>query len=232
MMEAIILAGGRGTRLQSAVPDLPKPLAPIAGAPFLSYLLKYLERCKITCFVLSVGYGSEAIIRSFGDAFNGIPILYAPEDTPLGTGGAIRRALSECAESSVFVLNGDSYLGADLEALARLHALQNADISVALKEMSNFARYGAVDLKDGRITAFREKARTARGYINGGVYRVKRDVFAGFDPPEKFSFEDFLAQNTGNLKLCGLPADGDFIDIGIPEDYAAAQSLLPRWVRL
>jgi D-glycero-alpha-D-manno-heptose 1-phosphate guanylyltransferase len=232
MTEAIILAGGRGTRLRSTVPDLPKPLAPIAGAPFLMYLLKHLERCGISRFVLSVGYRSEAIIRSLGDDFNGIPIAYVFERTPLGTGGAIGRALSECAENSVFVLNGDSYFGIDPNELARLHARQDADISVALKEMSDFERYGAIELEGERIRTFREKARTARGYINGGVYCVRRDVFAGFDLPKRFSFEAFLAQNTDRLKLCGLPLNADFIDIGIPEDYDAAQSLLPRWVRL
>jgi D-glycero-alpha-D-manno-heptose 1-phosphate guanylyltransferase len=232
-MEAIILAGGRGTRLQSAVPDLPKPMAPIAGAPFLSYLLKYLEQSGIARFVISVGYKREAIMQAFGNDFNGIPIAYAIEGAPLGTGGAIKLALQKCAEDEVFILNGDTYLEADLRELARLRASQNADISIALKEMADFDRYGSVELdSEGGIAAFREKEHTACGCINGGVYYMSRDVFSGFDLPEKFSFEDFLAQNLGKLKLCGLPSAGNFIDIGVPDDYEAAQTLLPKWVKL
>jgi D-glycero-alpha-D-manno-heptose 1-phosphate guanylyltransferase len=232
-MEAIILAGGKGTRLRTAVPDLPKPMAPIAGEPFLKYLLKYSERDGVTRFVLSVGYKSEAIVRVFGDDFNGIPIAYAVENTPMGTGGAIRLALAQCAEKEVFVLNGDTYFDADLRELARLHASRDADVSVALKEMVNFDRYGAIDTDDeGRITAFREKAYTVRGYINGGVYRIGRDIFDGFDLPESFSFEAFLTRNLNTLRSYGLPSSGNFIDIGVPEDYAAAGTLLPEWAPL
>jgi D-glycero-alpha-D-manno-heptose 1-phosphate guanylyltransferase len=208
-------------------------MALIAGAPFLRYLLKYLERSGIARFVVSVGYMREAIMRAFGDDFNGIPIAYAVEDAPLGTGGAIKLALSKCAGDEVFVLNGDTYLEANLGELARLRASQNADMSIALKEMADFDRYGSVELdSEGAISAFREKEHVACGCINGGVYCMGRDVFSGFDLPEKFSFEDFLAQNLGKLKLCGLPSAGNFIDIGVPDDYAAAQTLLPKWVKL
>jgi D-glycero-alpha-D-manno-heptose 1-phosphate guanylyltransferase len=180
---------------------------------------------------MSVGYMGETIVRAFGDDFKGVPITYAVENAPLGTGGAIRLALSECAEDNVLILNGDTYFDVNLDGLSRFHASKDADISVALREMTNFNRYGAVELDPGRrITAFREKERTSQGYINGGVYCMAHDVFAGLDLPEKFSFEDFLAQNLTRLKLFGMPAVGNFIDIGIPADYASAQTLLPEWV--
>jgi D-glycero-alpha-D-manno-heptose 1-phosphate guanylyltransferase len=126
-------------------------MAPIAGIPFLTYLLKYLQRCDISRFVLSTGYKSEAIIRYFGDDFDGIPVVYAVENTSLGTSGAIRLALSECAEENVFILNGDTYFDAGLRELAQLHTRQNADISVALKEMADFDRYGAIELRNERM---------------------------------------------------------------------------------
>ena len=227
-MEAVILAGGKGTRLRPAVSGVPKPIAPVGGVPFIMYPLGLLARGGVKRVIISVGYMGEKIIDAVGGSFGDTRITYCEEDTPLGTGGAMRKALRMCSEDSVIVLNGDTFFDADLSALIKFHAGRNADITVALKEMRNFDRYGAVVCEDGIITDFREKQRTELGYINGGLYCVRRDIFDEAELPESFSFEsDFLLKRTGEMKLCGLPFEGSFTDIGVPDDYMRAQMLLP-----
>jgi D-glycero-alpha-D-manno-heptose 1-phosphate guanylyltransferase len=231
-LTAIVLAGGKGTRLQSVVSDVPKPMAPIKGRPFLEYLLKYLSTGGITSVVLSTGYKSEMISGYFGSNFYDMAVLYSIETTPLGTGGAIKLALEKCSDDNVFVLNGDTFFNVDLPRLLSHHLRQSADISMSLKEMRNFDRYGVVELNENRVTAMREKGYAIQGYINGGVYCVQMDVFSRIALPEKFSFEEFLVNRLESLNISGLPSDGNFIDIGIPEDYEMAQELIPEWVIL
>ena len=232
-MTAIVLAGGMGTRLQTVVSDVAKPMAAIKGKPFLEYLLNYLANNDITDIILSVGYKWETIRDCFGGSFQSIQsITYSFEETPLGTGGAIMLALELCERDNVFVLNGDSFFSVNLRDLMDFHLNNNADITLSLKEVRNADRYGVVDLDNGRVVAMREKGYTSHGYINGGVYCIKRSVFANDEPLERFSFEQFLMDNTGGLNIYGFPFDGSFIDIGIPEDYLKAQSLLPEWVKV
>ncbi|MDR1800451.1 MAG: nucleotidyltransferase family protein [Lachnospiraceae bacterium] len=230
-MTAIILAGGMGTRLKSVINDIPKPMAPIAGRPFLQYLLRWLTNNGVERIILSIGYMGESIQSHFGSRFEKADILYSLEESPLGTGGAIKKALEFCESNRVLVLNGDTFFDIDIRSLHNAYA--DADLTIALKEMRNFDRYGTVSVTDeGRVSAFIEKRHTECGFINGGIYLIKRTLFEGFDLPEKFSFERFMEDNADKLAISGLPFEGNFIDIGIPEDYAMAQTLMHKWVSL
>jgi D-glycero-alpha-D-manno-heptose 1-phosphate guanylyltransferase len=229
-IEAIVLAGGFGTRLRTVISDVPKPMAPIDGVPFLTYLLKQIIRNNVTRIILAVGYKAGAIKTSYGSSFDGVPLTYCEEEAPLGTGGAIRKSLTRCLEKNVIVMNGDTFFEVDLPELLSFHVRKSADVTIALKEMHNFDRYGAVECTASTVTSLREKRYVADGYINGGVYSLRRDVFECFSLPKRFSFEDFIAEQVNDLKVCALPSGGNFIDVGVPEDYLAAQSLLPKWV--
>lgn len=224
-MEAIILAGGFGTRLQHVVSDVPKPMAPMndKGTPFLSVLLKKLAEEGITHVVLSTGYMSEVIENYFGKEYAGIYIDYSVEEIPLFTGGAVKMALSKCEEDTIFVLNGDTYFDVDLAAMGKFHAERRADFTVAIKEMHDFDRYGTVEVQDNRIISFREKQFCQDGWINGGIYCLNRPLLSDV-PMTKFSMErDFMEKKVIELKMMAFPSQGYFIDIGIPEDYALAQ---------
>ncbi len=233
-MEVVILAGGLGTRLRSVVNEVPKCMAPIAGKPFLWYLLKYLSRFEVSKVVLSVGYLREVVCKWIDEVKEVFPFEfdYAIEDTPLGTGGGIKLALGKTSDSNVAVLNGDTFFDVDLDALMDAHKRLNAAITVALKPMRNFDRYGSVifDKTDSRIRLFKEKTYCEEGLINGGVYIVSRlePVFKGL--PEKFSFEDsVLVPQCKRDRLFGFIQNGYFIDIGIPEDYSRAVAELPSF---
>lgn len=227
--EAIILAGGKGTRLQSVVSQVPKPMALIGDQPFLSLLLKYLQKQGIERVVLSVGYMYEKIQEAYGNEFNGISISYSIEDEPLGTGGAIAKAMSFTKSENILVLNGDSFIKFDLaEICNNIPHAENQSLLV-LKEMYKVDRYGSVVLEDNVISDFEEKQYKETALINAGVYILNRNVFNGKGLPEKFSFEkDFLEKEVKNKSLFGIVINGYFIDIGIPEDYLRAQTELEK----
>ena len=224
-MEAIVLAGGRGTRLKRVVAHLPKPKAPKhkANTPFLEFLIDNLIEQGVTHVVLSTGYMHPIIARYFGQTYRGIEITYSHEESPLLTGGALKKALTECREREVFVLNGDTFFAVELRDMQQFHRAQGADFTIAIKKMYHFDRYGTVVFKDQRVVAFREKQACAEGWINGGVYCVKRQVMEEMGE-ERFSLErDFLDRFVRKLKICVWQDDQYFIDIGMPEDYAAAR---------
>jgi len=225
-MEAVILAGGLGTRLRSVVSELPKCMAPVAGKPFLWHLLRYLSSHGVTRVVLSVGYLREVIFDWIDKNGAQFPFEYdyAIEEQPLGTGGGIRLALSKCREEQVLVFNGDTFFDVNIDELVKFHGRCGAPISLALKPMENFDRYGAVELDGSYVTAFREKCPCATGVINGGVYCISRSLMDLSALPEKFSFETAVLERLADARrVCGFPQQGYFIDIGIPEDYARAQ---------
>lgn len=224
-MEAIILAGGLGTRLRSVVHEAPKSMALIQSRPFLEYQLDRLIANGITRFVFSVGYKSDHIRRHFGNSYRGCEVVYAVEETQLGTGGAIKNALPYTTGEHVWVANGDSVFFTDIQAQYRLHLDRGADATLALKPMKNFDRYGTLELgENGRIQRFLEKQPTAEGLINGGVYLFNATTFRALDLPEKFSIEkDVFEAKVNELKFYGFVSDGYFLDIGIPEDYRRAQ---------
>ncbi|WP_139453830.1 D-glycero-D-manno-heptose 1-phosphate guanosyltransferase [Campylobacter armoricus] len=214
-MQAIVLAGGLGTRLKSVVQDLPKPMAPINGKPFLAFVLEYLKKQGITEIVLSVSYKYELIQEYFKDEFDGMKIYYNIEKELLGTGGAIKDAL-KFIQNQAFVLNGDTIFDIDLKKLV----LNDSKICITLKQMQNFDRYGTVNVDDqGIVTSFEEKVFKKQGLINGGIYLLKKDIFDEFDLEKKFSFEEFLQINYKILKIQTQIFDDYFIDIGIPQDY-------------
>ena len=228
-MEVLILAGGLGTRLRSEVKDVPKCMAPVAGKPFLWYLLKDLNKYKeVTRVILSVGYLREFIFkwiegvrREFSFA-----IEYAIEEKPLGTGGGIKLALNQTVTNNVIVLNGDTYFAVNLNELMTVHLQNPSAVTLALKPMSNFDRYGRViiDESDKRILEFKEKEHCKEGLVNGGVYVINKlePIFEGL--PEKFSFETTVLETQCRLgKLFGVVQNGYFIDIGIPSDYHRAE---------
>jgi D-glycero-alpha-D-manno-heptose 1-phosphate guanylyltransferase len=229
--EAVILAGGMGTRLGPAVKDVPKPMVEVSGRPFLEYLLDYIIRQNIKRAILAVGFKHGVIKKHFGKRYKGLELIYSVEEEPLGTGGAIKKALGLLEEDDFFILNGDTYFNVSLAKLYKFHKLKRAALSLALKPLFDFSRYGTVDMDvSGRIVGFREKGYRREGMINGGVYILKRDVLSGAEFKSKFSFEkDFLEKYSGVFRLYGLPfADSFFIDIGVPEDYARAQDELKK----
>lgn len=219
--EAIILAGGLGTRLRSVVSDVPKCMAPVNGVPFIHFIIIYLKKEGIDHFIFSLGYKSEIVIDYVNKTFTDLDIDYVIEDSPLGTGGAIKLACSKAKSSDVLILNGDTLFNINLKDFSAFHHDKKADFSVALKEMRNFSRYGSVEIdKNYAIKAFHEKTYCEKGFINGGVYALNVNCFLHEPLPGVFSFEkDFLERNTGKKKFYGLECDYYFIDIGIPEDY-------------
>jgi D-glycero-alpha-D-manno-heptose 1-phosphate guanylyltransferase len=224
--EAIVLAGGFGTRLQSVISDIPKSMAPVAGRPFLEYLLEYLLSSGIRSVVLSVGYKSDFIKNHFSNKYKDIGIHYADETEPLGTGGGVRNAFSKVKGEEAFVLNGDSLFQVDLAMMEDFHSLGNGLLTLALRYVEDAARYGSVRLDVlHRIKGFVEKSDAAGpGYINGGVYVLNKEFITGGLFPEKFSLEtDCFGQYWKDVTMLGFPSEGYFLDIGIPEDYVRAQ---------
>lgn len=220
-MEAIILAGGFGTRLKSVINEIPKPMAPINNKPFLSYLLNYLQKNNISRVVLSVGYKGEMIQEFFGDSFGNLELVYSTEDEPLGTGGAIKKALSFCTQDKIFVVNGDTFFDVDLRLI---ELKEKSKLTLSLKQMENFDRYGCIKTNEiGYVTAFKEKEFTKKGNINAGVYLLSKDIFDKYALENKFSFESFMQENLETLNIGSILFDNYFIDIGIPDDYRKAQ---------
>ena len=228
--EAIVLAGGFGTRLQSVVSDVPKPMAPVAGRPFLCYLLDSLLRQGYTRAVLATGYLHEKVESYFGTDYHGLALAYARETEPLGTGGAMVNALQHCRSESVTVLNGDTLLLADLRDFQQFYLQQRTPLAVVLRTVEDAGRYGAVDIDaDGRITSFHEKdPQHGAGLINGGIYQISRSLLDAYAVGEPFSFErEVLQRRYRDEAFYGYRTEGYFIDIGVPDDYRRAQSELP-----
>lgn len=224
-MECIILAGGMGTRLQSVVSDVPKCMAPVTGQPFLYYLLTTLAEAGFRHIILSLGYKHE-VIESWLQA-NPFPvdISSVTETSPLGTGGAVKLALSKARTEEVFILNGDTFFGVNYPEMMHLHQATQSAATVALRKMEKFDRYGVVDIESAtsRILRFNEKQYCEEGLINGGIYLLNRHELDNF--PDKFSLEkDFFETAVHTSTLSGYQSDGYFIDIGIPKDYAQAQT--------
>ncbi|MBI5641255.1 MAG: nucleotidyltransferase family protein [Nitrospirae bacterium] len=223
--EAIILAGGLGTRLRAILPDLPKPMADINGRPFLSYLIDFLADKGMERILLSVGYKYEVILNYFGRHYGHIELEYVIEDRPLGTGGAIRESMKKVMGEDAVVLNGDTFFQIDLDRLLAFHAEKRSLLTLAVKPMHDFDRYGTVIVNEDRVTGFEEKSFRSFGYINGGIYVINKGISEYFQRFEgNFSFEtDFLQNCPGEVDVFAYCDKGYFIDIGIPEEYGRAQ---------
>ncbi len=222
--EAIILSGGLGTRLREAVPELPKSMAPVAGVPFIRFVVEHLAAGGIERFVFSLGYKHEVISDFIEREFPELEVVFVVEDEPLGTGGAIARSARECKEENVIIANGDTLFKVNTRQLGDFHLKNNAECTLTLKPMRNFDRYGVVLLnKDSYVQSFLEKAYYDEGLINGGVYALNLSSFRAINFPEKFSFEkEYLEKYYPSRKMMGIVQDNYFIDIGIPEDYERA----------
>jgi D-glycero-alpha-D-manno-heptose 1-phosphate guanylyltransferase len=222
-MEAVVLAGGFGTRLKEVVPDLPKPMAPVAGRPFLEILLSMLARKGFTRVILSLGFMSEKIISHFGDNYLGMELIYEVESRPLGTGGAIRAALTHCLTDHVFIFNGDTYLELEVDELENLWQKHHNPV-IVVREVPDTVRFGRVDVIGGRVTAFHEKGMSGVGLINAGCYVLPTDVLDEFLEGHAFSIEtEFFIKHLQLIWFDGFVTQGSFIDIGVPDDYALAQ---------
>jgi D-glycero-alpha-D-manno-heptose 1-phosphate guanylyltransferase len=217
-VEAVVLAGGLGTRLRAAVSDVPKPMAPVQGRPFLERLLDYWIGQGVRRAVLAVGYMHDTIRRHFGDQYRGCAIAYSVEQQPLGTGGALVQALPLVQDKTFLVLNGDTYFAVPLAALNDFHRERRADVSLCLFRSDN-PRYTGISLaRDGRVTSF-----SGHGAANGGVFVFERAAAARL-PAGVSSLENDLLPRVGAVYGCVF--DVPFVDIGLPEDWRAAANII------
>jgi D-glycero-alpha-D-manno-heptose 1-phosphate guanylyltransferase len=226
MVEAIVLAGGFGTRLKDVVSNLPKSMALVCQRPFLEYLFDFLIAQRVTKVVLSVGYKHEVISGHFREHYKSLAVEYAIETEPMGTGGGIRLALWKIEGKRALVLNGDSLFRVNLRAMMDFHLKKKGVATLALRKLDDTCRFGRVSLKrGGRISGFEEKGlATGPGYINGGVYIIEKYFLMEPEFRGRFSIEkDCFERYYQDSKLYGFPSGGYFLDIGIPEDYLKAQ---------
>jgi len=232
---AIILAGGLGLRLRTAVPDAPKCMAPIAGKPFLSYVINYMRLQGVREFVFALGYKAQVIQDFLALEYPTLIYTTVTEEMPLGTGGAIALALEQTTAATVLVLNGDTIFEVDVAAALHFHFDKKAECTLNLKRLQAFNRYGVVQTDHaGNILSFDEKNFCKDGLINGGVYLLNREAFLRRSLPRLFSFEnDYLCHYYKEGIFYGCEQRGYFIDIGIPEDYdKAGRDLKPPQLQL
>ena len=221
-MDAIILAGGLGKRLRDIVSDVPKPLAPIQGKPFLDILLAQLDN-RVERVILAIGYQSEKIKEYYRNA----SLIFSEEEVPLGTGGALKQALQLAHSSLVLVMNGDSYFDVDLESMLAFHLASQAHLTLACREVEDVSRFGSISFDENqRISAFREKeAGAGKGWINGGIYLMDKNLLDSF-PDTPFSLEQEGFPHLLKKRVFAYPSAGKFIDIGTRDSYYQAQELL------
>jgi D-glycero-alpha-D-manno-heptose 1-phosphate guanylyltransferase len=231
-VKALILAGGAGTRLGERTRELPKPMLPVGGRPFLEYLLDRLLAGGVTEIILSVHYRADAIMRHFGASYRGAALRYAVEPQALGTGGAIAYALREESAAPVLVANGDSYLAIDYGAFLRWHERDPARLALVVRQVEDCARYGAVSVADGTVIGFTDKGARGPGFISAGTYILHSNVFDEFGLSGRFSLEtELLHRHCAELRPRAYCFDGYFIDIGVADDLDRAQNELPALLR-
>mgnify|MGYP003302707658 CR=1 FL=1 len=218
-MEAVVLAGGFGTRLKGCIDNIPKPLAPVNGKPFLLYLLDYLYANGVHRAIISTGYLAEKVEQAIGNRYRGMTVEYSVEDTPLGTGGGIKKALRKCTDDNVIVCNGDSFFDVDLFGMRRFHLDSGYPVTLAAKFIENAHRSGLLEFSNGKLCGFTENGIAPSGFINGGVYFINRTLLESIDE-DKFSFEKSVL--AGPFDIGVYESSGYFIDIGVPESYELA----------
>jgi NDP-sugar pyrophosphorylase family protein len=224
-IDAIVLAGGLGSRLHDVLPDRQKVTAPVTGKPFLSKLIDWLIDGGVDRIVLAAGHRA-ADVEAIAAAYAGRKpaVLVSVEPAPLGTGGAARLALAMTESDPVLVLNGDSFADIDLAALRRFHADHHAHVSLALVAAPSVKRYGLVGVDDGgKVLSFSEKpAEAGAGAINGGIYMFERAALAAIPENIPHSLERDVFPQLINHGLYAMLFKADFIDIGTPESLQAA----------
>lgn len=224
---AAILAGGLGTRLRSRVADRPKVLAPVHGRPYLAYLMEQLAGAGIRHTVLLTGYFADQIVSTFGDSYAGLRLTYSREPSPLGTAGALRRALPYLSSPTILLLNGDSYCDVSLPAFGEFHYRQSADLSLVLTAVEDCSRYGRVCVgSDGRVVGFEEKSQTVgAGWVNAGIYFLNHSLIEEIPSDNPVSLEREMSPVWTTSKRCfGFLCPARFLDIGTPESYTQAET--------
>lgn len=232
--DIVVLAGGLGTRLRSVLPDRQKVLAPVGGAPFIFHLFRLLAACGADRAILALGHRADDALdclTAWQEQF-GICFEASVEDRPLGTGGAVLQALASCRKRRLLVMNGDSWVGIDLEQMLARHIATGATATVATVHVDDVGRYGSLDWSDesGHITGFREKdvATAGRsGWINAGIYLIERDrleIIPGLPAGETLSLERNILPPLAGNGLFAYPTTGPFIDIGLPETYGRSEA--------
>lgn len=226
--QALILAGGFGTRLHAVLPGVPKPLAPVRGRPFIHYVLSWLEASGVESVIGCTGHLADQMEAGFLSYAGRLKMKFLREDSPLGTGGAIYRALGEAERGHIFALNGDTYFPANLNAFQTEAERLGGPFAIALRRVPDVSRFGAVELSGGRIAAMNEKGRSGPGLVNAGLYLLPVDLRLTMPMPGVFSWEtDFMQPKSAVLRAAGVVLDAPFLDIGTPESYAEAESILP-----
>lgn len=216
-MQVVILVGGLGTRIKSALPNIPKPMASILGRPFLEYVLDFISSKKISRVHMAIGYLGHKIERHFGPMYKDLLLSYSEEKTPLGTGGAVLKAARSIGDEYFIVMNGDSFVDFDIADLIAEFDDEKQNF-IVVKWVPDVSRYGKVNF-DKYITSFSEKGEIGGGYINTGIYVLKRDIFNGCDE-KPFSLEEHLEKSIRQYKFAPFVVDSRFIDIGTLEDLA------------
>jgi D-glycero-alpha-D-manno-heptose 1-phosphate guanylyltransferase len=223
--EAIVLAGGFGTRLRSVTGDaIPKPMVRVGGQPFLDHVLLALSNAGVSRTVLAIGHLGEVIERHYGTTFAGMELRWSREDAPLGTGGAVRQAFSQIDGNEALVLNGDTFVVMDIPAFLIKHRHSGAPLTMTIVAVPDVARFGALDIVDERVVRFIEKGTAGPGRINAGVYGISRSLFELVGEATRFSLEsDLLQPNITRLRPEAFAAEW-MIDIGVPEDFRRAET--------
>lgn len=230
-LTALILCGGLGTRLRPAVSGLPKVLAPIAGRPFIDFQLEYLKGQGIEDIILCTGYGAESVQNYCRSGTRwGVRLRYARETAPLGTAGAVKNAARLIRADPFLVVNGDSFVAADLGRLVALHSARCPWVTMLLVEVADKAAFGAVSLgEDGTIRAFGEKGESGPGLINAGVYVINDALLDLIPAQQAVSLERDVFPHLTKTRMLGLPQVVPFLDIGTVENYAQAPRFLAKW---
>lgn len=226
MGEAIILAGGKGTRLSSIVSNVPKPMAPVGGRPFLEYIFDRLIKFEFSHVILSVGYKADIIVKYFGEKYQNLKITYEVEKEPLGTGGAIKKSLLHIKSESAIVINGDTYAELDYSRMLALNAEYNS-VVIGCVQVADTHRYGSLKILDGKVTEFIEKGGAGAGIVNAGCYAISKNEMHREINKTSFSFEEeYLKKKLISSQIMATISTGKFIDIGIPADYHFAHKYL------
>jgi len=226
----LILAGGKGTRLRSVLPDYPKILVEVAGRPFITYLLDQLVESGFRKVILCTGYKAKTVEKKLGDKYKSMDISYSSEEKPLGTAGAVRKAMGLVRSELILVLNGDSYLDFKLSDFINRYLGDKIDFAIVLTEAEDTSRFGRVDIdENSKVKSFNEKGVSGKGHINAGIYLLKSDFMntipaGGFVSFEKDIFPG-LADKSG---IAAYPVASDFIDIGTPESFHSAETFFKR----
>jgi NDP-sugar pyrophosphorylase family protein len=225
-IDAIILAGGMGTRLREVVADRPKVLATVKARPFLTRLLDQLAAAQIESVVLSTGYRADQIESVIGGTYGGMSIHYSREQEPLGTAGGLRLALTKTASDPVFALNGDSFCAVDLKQFYEFHCTRKARATILVTHVEEASRFGRVQMdNEGAVRNFEEKGgATSPGWVNAGIYCLARSVVEDLPAGKALSIERDVFPGLIGLGLWAFRGGGAFIDIGTPQSYGEAQN--------